>query len=927
MEAMGRDADETAERLASTSAVEGLTAGRGTPADPRSAATEAEIANATPMMAQYLTIKAQNPEGLLFYRMGDFYELFFEDAEIAAKALSIHCTTRGTHQGEPIKMAGVPVHAAEEYLARLIAQNFRVVIAEQTEDPAEAKKRGAKSVVARAVVRIVTPGTITEERLLAPDRASLLVAIAPGKGEGGKAEVGIAAADVAAGRFVLTAATPETLAAAIARLDPVELIAPEGAELPPLPLRVTVARRVPSEFRASGAAARLAGNFGVADLAAFGTFTDQEAAAGLALVNYLAETQLDNAPPLDAPRKDAPDRVMAIDAATRASLEITRPARPEGPTLLSAIDCTVSGIGAQLLADRLSSPSLVREEIADRHDAVAAFEADPVARDTVRRALKAVPDMMRAAGRLAAGRGQPRDALAVCRALHAAGEAAAALPPTRPRPRPRLLAAAAEVLAAAPGALGERLAATLDERAAAANQPDGFVAAGIDPALDEARTLRDESRRFVAGLQADYQRDTGVKSLKIKHNAVLGWFIEVPAGHADTLRAHDAFAHRQTLASAARFTTDTLRDLESRILAASEDARAAEQAIFAGLVAAIVEARSWLSDVARQMAEMDVAAALAERAAVSRWVRPLIEDGLAFDIEGGRHPVVEAALGDRSRFVPNDCDLSPPTVDELARAVILTGPNMGGKSTYLRQNALIAVLAQAGSFVPAKRARIGIVDRLFSRIGASDDLAAGRSTFMVEMVELAAILNQAGPGALVILDEIGRGTATFDGLSIAWAALERLNEVGCRTLFATHYHEITTLAERRARIGNATMRVKEFRGDIVFLHQVEAGAADRSYGVQVARLAGLPATVVRRARDVLSRLEESDRGAARAALAADLPLFAAGAEPAAVDPAPAARLVSLETLDDIDPDALSPREALDALYALKAARRAETGGD
>ncbi|RAH97101.1 DNA mismatch repair protein MutS [Acuticoccus sediminis] len=919
---MSRDADENAGRLASASDIGELTGSRPRGSGPKPDPDDVEAviaAGATPMMAQYLTIKAQNPEGLLFYRMGDFYELFFEDAEVAAKALSIHCTTRGTHLGEPIKMAGVPVHAAEEYLARLIAQNFRVVIAEQTEDPAEAKKRGAKSVVARAVVRIVTPGTITEERLLAPDRASLLVAVAPGK-----TEVGIAAADVAAGRFILTAATPETFAAEIARLDPVELIAPEGADLPPMPVRVTVARRVPSEFRAAGAPARLAANFGVADLAAFGTFSDAEAAAGLALVNYLAETQLANAPPLDPPRKDAPDRVMAIDAATRASLELTRPSRPDGPTLLSAIDCTVSGIGAQLLSDRLSSPSLVREEISDRHDSVAAFEADPVARSAVRSALKAVPDLLRAAGRLAAGRGQPRDALAVCRALHAASDAAAALPSERPA----LIEAAAAVLTAAPGALGERLAATLDERAASGNQPDGYIAHGVDAALDEARTLRDESRRFVAGLQADYQKETGVRSLKIKHNAVLGWFIEVPAGHADTLHSHETFSHRQSLASAVRFTTNTLRDLESRILAASEDARTAEQAIFADLVAAIVEARPWLSEVARQMAEMDVASALAERAAVSRWVRPTIEDGLAFEIDAGRHPVVEAALGDRSRFVPNDCVLSPPDDDGLARAVILTGPNMGGKSTYLRQNALIAVLAQAGSFVPAKRARIGIVDRLFSRIGASDDLAAGRSTFMVEMVELAAILNQAGPGALVILDEIGRGTATFDGLSIAWAALERLNEVGCRTLFATHYHEITTLSERRSRIGNATMRVKEFRGDIVFLHQVEAGAADRSYGVQVARLAGLPATVVRRARDVLARLEESDRGAARAALAADLPLFAAGAEPAenAASGGPS-RSATLETLDEIDPDALSPREALDALYALKAARRAETEGD
>ncbi|MCF3936425.1 DNA mismatch repair protein MutS [Acuticoccus sp. M5D2P5] len=875
-------------------------------------ATSAEIAQATPMMAQYLSIKTANPDGLLFYRMGDFYELFFEDAEIAAKALSIHCTTRGTHMGEPIKMAGVPVHAAEEYLARLIAQNFRVVIAEQIEDPAEAKKRGAKSVVARAVVRIVTPGTLTEERLLDPGRASRLVAVACRKGR-----YGIAAADVASGRFHLSETGEEGLLGELARIDPVEVIAPEGLELPHLPKRVTVGRRAPSEFRSPDAGTRLAQAFGVADLAAFGAFTDIEAAAGLALVNYLAETQFDNAPPLDPPAKDAPGDVMAIDAATRASLEITRPSRPDGPTLLSAIDRTVSGIGTQRLGERLASPSTRREIILDWQAAVATFADDPAARAAVRTALRGVPDLMRAVGRLAAGRGQPRDALAVGRALAAAGAAFEGLPAERDG----IIAAIGDVLGGAPGALGERIVATLEPRAAAANQSDGYVAHGLDTALDEARTLRDESRRFVAALQADYQSNTGVKSLKIKHNAVLGWFIEVPAGHADTLRADPVFSHRQSLASQVRFTTEPLRDLESRILAASDDARAREQAIFADLVAAIVAERPFLARVADEMAELDVAASLAEIALERRWVRPHVEDGLAFEVSDGRHPVVEDALSDASRFVPNGCDLTPSEGEAKARAIILTGPNMGGKSTYLRQNALIAILAQIGAYVPASAARIGIVDRLFSRIGASDDLAAGRSTFMVEMVELAAILNQAGPGALVILDEIGRGTATFDGLSIAWAALERLNEIGCRTLFATHYHELTALSERRPRISNATMRVKEWRGDIVFLHQVEPGAADRSYGVQVARLAGLPAPVVRRARDVLGRLEETDRGAARVALMADLPLFAAMETPAS------ATSKTLEMLDGIDPDALSPREALDLLYELKAARHTEEGGE
>ncbi|WMS43371.1 DNA mismatch repair protein MutS [Acuticoccus sp. MNP-M23] len=870
----------------------------------------ASSAAATPMMAQYLAIKAANPEGLLFYRMGDFYEMFFEDAELAAKALKIHCTTRGTHAGKPIPMAGVPVHAAQEYLSRLISQNIRVVIAEQTEDPAEAKKRGAKSVVNRAVVRIVTPGTITEDELLEPGRASLLVALAPGA-----ERIGLAAADVATGRFQLLDATPETLAAEIARLDPVEVLAPENFALPHLSSRVTVTRRPIS--RASGAGARLAEAFGVADLAAFGTFRPEEAVAGLAVVHYLAETQLANAPPLDPPRKDAPATVMAIDAATRASLELTRPAREGGPTLLKAIDRTVTGAGAQRLAERLASPATVAATIAERLDAVQVFVEDAAARAAIRSALKGAGDLLRAVGRLGAGRGQPRDALAVARTLDAAAATHAALPDERPA----ILAGVAMALADTPGDLGARLTALLDPRAAAANAPDGFIAAGVDTALDEARSLRDESRRVIAALQAEYQGATGVKSLKIKHNAVLGWFIEAPAAHGDRLR-EAGYAHRQSLANAVRFTTDALRDLETRILAADETAATREAELFAELVAAIVAARPWLAAVSDALAETDVAAALAETAVTCRWTRPRIEETHAFVVEGGRHPVVEAALDDASRFVPNDCSLGPDTVDAPARAVILTGPNMGGKSTYLRQNALIAILAQAGAFVPAASATIGIVDRLFSRIGASDDLAAGRSTFMVEMVELAAILNQAGPGALVILDEIGRGTATFDGLSIAWAALERLNEIGCRTIFATHYHELTALADRRPRIETATMRVKEWRGDIVFLHQVTVGAADRSYGVQVARLAGLPVPVVRRARDILARLEESDRGAARAALAADLPLFAASPKPEAKAAEEAAKL-----LDETDPDTLSPRDALEILYALKAARARDKGGD
>ncbi|MEM7695990.1 MAG: DNA mismatch repair protein MutS [Pseudomonadota bacterium] len=859
----------------------------------------------TPMMAQYLTIKAQHPEGLLFYRMGDFYELFFDDAHVAAKALKIHCTTRGTHKGEPIPMAGVPVHAAEAYLSRLIAQNFRVVIAEQVEDPAEAKKRGAKSVVARAVTRIVTPGTLTEEALLDPSRARRLVALAPAQDR-----VGVAAADVASGAFTLADVAAADLLSALVRLDAVEVLVPPGLDVPARQ-GVTQTPFVPP--RTADPAKGLASAFGVADLAAFGTFGAAEARAGLMLLAYLDETQIDNAPPLDPPSKDAPAASLAIDAATRLSLELTTPQKPGGPTLLSAIDETVTGVGAQRLCARLASPSTIVPDILDAQAAVAAFVDDGAARAAVRAALKGAGDMMRAVGRLAAGRTQPRDALTIGRTLRVAGAVAAVLPDGAER-----VAAAKAALAEAPGPLGDTIAQTLDERAAAANAPDGTVAAGVSDALDAARALRDDSRRVIAALQAEYADDTGVKSLKIKHNAVLGWFIEVPSSHGARLR-EKGFVHRQTLANQMRFTTERLGELERKILAATDDARTHESAIFASLVADIVAARPFLAAISDALAEVDVAAALGEVAVTRGWSRPVVDDTMTLAIKGGRHPVVEAAMDDASRFVPNDCDLSPDG-GALAIAKILTGPNMGGKSTYLRQTALIAVLAQAGAYVPAVSAHVGCVDRLFSRIGASDDLAAGRSTFMVEMVELAAILNQAGPRALVVLDEIGRGTATFDGLSIAWAALERLSDTGCRTLFATHYHELTALAAR-PRIECATMRVKEFKGDIVFLHQVAPGAADRSYGVQVARLAGLPLPVVRRARDVLARLEESDRGAARAALDAALPLFAAAPEPEAEPQSD-----SLEKrLDAIDPNALSPREALDLLFALKAERDKERG--
>ncbi|MFD1913652.1 DNA mismatch repair protein MutS [Halodurantibacterium flavum] len=870
------------------------------------------------MMAQYLDIKAQYTEALLFYRMGDFYEMFFDDAVQAAAALDIALTRRGKHLGEDIAMCGVPVHSAEGYLLTLIRKGFRVAIAEQMEDPAEAKKRGSKSVVKRDVVRLVTPGTLTEESLLEARRHNFLAAYAEVRDEAALAWV-----DISTGEFRVMTCPPVRLGPELARLAPKEVVLSEAAEaglsrlVEDTGASVTPLSR--GSFDSTSGERRLCDLYGVQTLDAFGSFGRAELSAMGAIVDYLDLTQRGRLPLLRPPVREAAEGLVQIDASTRRNLEITASlSGGRDGSLLHAIDRTVTAAGGRLLERRLSSPSRDLDLIRGRIAAVASLvEARDLA-EALRGDLRKTPDMDRALSRLSLDRGGPRDLAAIRGGLRQAAQVAARLP----QDAPRLLRDAAKSLH------GHDELCALLETALVAEPPmllrdGGFIAAGFDGELDQARRLRDEGRGVIAAMQAQYAAETGIASLKIKHNNVLGYFIETTATHADRMLApplNERFIHRQTTANQVRFTTVELSELETRILNAGSHAQEIEKRLFDSLRSAVLDQAARIAQAARALAEIDLAAAFADIAVTDDWTLPKVDDSRAFRVRGGRHPVVERALRRQGgSFIANDCDLS---AGEGAALWLVTGPNMAGKSTFLRQNALIALLAQAGSFVPAAEAHIGLVSQLFSRVGAADDLARGRSTFMVEMVETAAILNQADDRALVILDEIGRGTATYDGLSIAWATLEHLHDVNrCRGLFATHYHEMTALAGKLAGVENATVAVREWEGEVIFLHELRKGAADRSYGVQVARLAGLPDAVVARARTVLEALEAGEREGGRRpkALIDDLPLFAAA--PAAPPLRPAQPSAVEERLAAVLPDELTPKEALALIYDLRAMLR------
>lgn len=870
---------------------------------------------ATPMMVQFLNLRAQVPsEALLFYRMGDFYELFFDDAVRAAAALDITLTRRGEHQGEPIPMCGVPVHNAQTYLSRLIRAGFKVAIGEQVEDPAEAKKRGSKSVVERAIVRIVTPGTLSEDDLLDARSANRIAALA----RLASGELALAHADISEGRFASLKLDEDDLAAELAALNPAELLvrdedAREAALVCP---STAITTRAKAKFDPASGERRLLERFGAKSLEAFGDFSKAEIAALGCLLDYLELSQAGAPAKLAPPVTHLPGAVMAIDPAARASLEIERTLQGQRKgSLLDAIDRTVTAPGARLLAEQLSRPSTDPALIAARLDAVGFLVSEEGLRADIREALKAAGDPARALSRLCLERGGPRDLAGLARTLKEGERLVARFARQTLASPPEAISQALDALSLSAhpdlATLVEDIARALVEEPPLLTREGGFVATGWNPALDELRALRDQSRKVIAGLQKIYTDQTGVAALKVKHNHVLGYFIEVTAKQADALMGVEPFIHRQTMANAVRFTTPELGELESKIASAASRAVALELEIFAELRARTEALAEPVRRAAEALARLDVWAAAAAWAVETNAVRPEISTGSELFIEGGRHPVVEAALArsGEGRFTPNDCSLDGEG-KAAARLLLVTGPNMAGKSTYLRQCAIITILAQAGLFVPARRAVIGIADRLFSRVGAADDLARGRSTFMAEMIETAAILNQAGPKSLVILDEIGRGTATWDGLSIAWAAVEHLHAVNrCRALFATHYHELTRLADELDATGNVSLKAREWQGELVFLHEVGPGPADRSYGVEVAKRAGLPAAAVKRAQAILAKLESD--GSPAAALA-DLPLFSATPVEAPRKPSKAE-----ERLKAINPDELTPREALDALYALK----------
>ena len=860
------------------------------------------------MMAQYFDLKSEADDCLLFYRMGDFFELFFDDAKTAAGVLDIALTTRGEHAGAPVPMCGVPVHSAENYLARLIRAGCRVAIAEQVETPDEAKARAkregtpsSKALVKRDIVRFVTAGTLTEDALLEPRRANMLAAVCEVRGS-----CGVAACDISTGAMQLEECEPQRLSAVLARIGASEVVTAEGWD--DMPQGAVIRPR--GDFASDAGETQLKKVHGVATLDGFGQFSRAMLAAAGGLVAYLEHAGRGELPLLLPPTLRASGQHMAMDEATRASLEIlTSQQGGRSGSLIAAIDRCVTGAGARQLAEDLSAPLGDRDAIEARLALVDYLLGDPLLRSDLRAILRSLPDIGRALGRLVAGRGSPRDlgqvrdGLNEARRLHELLKARGERPALLDRLLPDL---------AGHGELTDLLSRALVPAPPTERQSGGYIAQGYDASLDELREVSGNARRAIAAMEARYRSETDTPSLKIKHNGVLGYFIEVPSRHADKLMSADSgFTHRQTMANAVRFNSLTLHEEASRIAEAGGRALAAEEAHFEELVERVSARREAIAATAAALARLDVAAGQAERASDGEWCRPNMSNDPELAIESGRHPVVEAALAaNGERFVANDCSLS-----ETDRLWLVGGPNMGGKSTFLRQNALIVLMAQAGGFVPARSATIGLVDQMFSRVGASDNLARGRSTFMVEMVETAAILSQATARSFVILDEVGRGTSTYDGLALAWAVAEAIHETNqSRCLFATHYHEMARLAETSDALSLHHVRAKEWKGDLVLLHELAEGAADRSYGLAVAKLAGVPAPVVKRARSVLDKLEKgrAETGGLAAGLG-ELPLFAAALQMQEEEERDTLR----DTLASVDVDALSPREALDLVYRLK----------
>lgn len=841
----------------------------------------------TPMMQQYLGIKAQHPEMLLFYRMGDFYELFFDDAEKAARLLNITLTTRGASAGSPIKMAGVPYHSAEQYLARLLKLGESVVIAEQVGDPAT-----SKGPVERQVTRIVTPGTLTDSGLLDETRDTLILAIAPATADPEPADtLGVAWLNLAAGRFQVTEIPAATLPALLARVRPAEILAPDDFELD---APCAVRRLAPWQFAPGSAQTRLAQQFGSRDLAGFGVADLPLAiAAAGALLDYIQATQRTALPHIQTIRAERDSDFVQLDAATRRNLELTETLRGEAaPTLLSVLDTTATGMGTRLLRHWLHHPLRDRETLVQRRDAIGVLvEASAVAAATTR-LLRSCADVERISGRIALKSARPRDLSGLRDTLALLPELAAVLPDDCAR-----LSALQAALAARPD-LHALLARAVQPEPASVLREGGVIADGYDADLDELRALTRDAGAFLLELETRERARSGIATLKVEYNKVHGFYIEVSRAQSD--KVPDDYRRRQTLKNAERYITPELKAFEDKALSAQERALAREKALFEALLETLMPHVPDLLAIAAALAEIDVLASQAERAGTLRLSAPEYTSEPGIVIRGGRHPVVEAQV---DHFIPNDV-----TLNRTRQMLLITGPNMGGKSTYMRQVALVTLLACCGLWVPAGSARIGDVDQIFTRIGASDDLAGGRSTFMVEMTETAHILHNASANSLVLLDEIGRGTSTFDGLALAWAVARHLVTASrAFTLFATHYFELTQLAQEFRQLANVHLDAKEHGADLVFLHAVEEGPASQSYGIQVARLAGVPSPVILAARRHLRELED-----AQLQPGPQGDLFAAHLPNDAPPPHPA-----LDQLRELDPDTLTPKAALDMLYALK----------
>jgi DNA mismatch repair protein MutS len=848
----------------------------------------------TPMMLQYLQIKSQYPSCLLFYRMGDFYELFFEDALLASKALDIALTRRGKgNDGEDIPMCGVPAHASDNYIARLIRQGYRVAICEQTE---EASARKTKGPLSRDVVRVITPGTLTEESLLEANQNNFLTALVPSR----DGALGLASIDISTGDFFVESTSLPLLETVLARLRPGELLLPDSfLKTPELydlfqELKKKLTPLPASRFDHLNSFERLKELYGVKTLESFGDFKSQEIAACGALVDYIRLTQKRDVPSLKPPMRLKERGRLELDAATRRNLELHRSLTGEKRgSLLEIIDQTKTPMGARLLSLHLAAPLTDLKDLETRFTSLDFLFANSSLNQALRMVLTCCPDLERPLSRLMWGRGGPRDLAIMNRGLSLLPDIQKIF---KDREIPKSLILTLKKLGNYEE-LTHQLTQALRDELPYLTRDGGFIRPGYHPPLDELLNLKENSKEALEALQKRYSTETGISSLKIKHNNIVGYHIEVTSQHKEKLGP--AFIHRQTMANAMRFTTSELAELEKKIIGALEQALTIELQLFQDLVDAVIAQATEIIETTKALGVLDVLGSHAYLALEKNYVKPLLDESLAFEIEDGRHPVVEALLPQGVPFIPNRC--------HLKGLWLLTGPNMAGKSTFLRQNALIALMAHMGMYVPAKKAHIGLVDRIFSRVGASDDLARGRSTFMVEMTETATILNQATLRSFVILDEIGRGTATFDGLSLAWACVEHLVHVNrSRSLFATHNHELTVLEKSLEEVHCYTVKIREWEDQIVFLHEITQGTADKSYGIHVGKLAGLPSSVIKRAEEVLTRLEKTQ--AKPKLISQPLPLFMEAYHA----PSPLEK-----TLKALNPDDLSPKEALEELYALK----------